>query len=64
MRMDVKQPEIVNITRESLLDDGVRVRLEQQYKSLPFLTAEQQQESLAQCLSEWCGEPGFDSLAP
>ena len=56
MRMDVKQPQIVNITRESLLDDGVRVRLEQQYKSLPFLTAEQQQESLAQCLSQWCGE--------
>ena len=49
MRMDVKQPQIVNITRESLLDDGVRVRLEQQYKSLPFLTAEQQQTDDCHC---------------
>lgn len=47
--------EFVQITRESLLDDAVRMRLQQKYQSVVFLTPQQQQESLEQCLESWCG---------
>jgi cation transport protein ChaC len=53
--MDSKRPELVTITRESLLDDAVRIRLQQQYQSVPFLTPEQQRDSLTLCLRHWCG---------
>lgn len=49
------EQSFVTITRDSLLDDAVRTRLQQQYQSVPFLTPEQQRESLAACLSQWCG---------
>ncbi len=41
------EQSFVTITRDSLLDDAVRTRLQQQYQSVPFLTPEQQRESLA-----------------
>ena len=54
--MDSKRPELVTITRESLLNDAVRIRLQQQYHSVPFLTPQQQQDYLAACLRHWCGK--------
>ena len=36
------EQSFVTITRDSLLDDAVRRRLQQQYQSVPFLTPEQQ----------------------
>lgn len=48
--------EFVSITRESLLDDAVRTRLQKAYQSMVFLTPQQQRESLEQCLIFWCGQ--------
>lgn len=54
--MQAKPPDFVRITRESLLDDAVRAKLQEKYQSMVFLTPQQQKESLEQCLSHWNGD--------